>query len=55
MFVHGYGCSVHNHAFLGQMFASQGYEFCGIDQRGFGLSEGVRGRLESSEVHINDI
>ena len=40
-FVHGYGCSVANHAYLAQMFAEQGYEFCGMDQRGFGKSGGT--------------
>ena len=28
------------------MFAQNGYEFCGIDQKGFGKSEGTRGRVE---------
>ena len=54
-FVHGYGCSLHNHAFLAQMFAANGYEFCGIDQSGFGLSEGVKGRIESVDMHKQDI
>lgn len=30
-FIHGYGCTVKNHAYLGHMFASEGFEFCGID------------------------
>lgn len=42
-FVHDYGCSTKNHAFLAQMFASHGFEFCGLDQLGFGMSEGNRG------------
>jgi alpha-beta hydrolase superfamily lysophospholipase len=28
------------------MFASNGYEFFGMDQRGFGHSEGIKGRVE---------
>lgn len=32
-----------------------GYEFCGIDQKGFGKSEGTRGRVESVNAVINDL
>ena len=39
-----------NYAFLGCMFANQGFEFCGIDQTGFGKSEGTRGQLIENEV-----
>ena len=45
-YVHGYGENLYNYAFLGQMFASNGYEFFGMDQRGFGQSEGIKGRVE---------
>jgi acylglycerol lipase len=38
--VHGYGCCTARHAFLARQFAENGYEFCGIDQLGFGLSGG---------------
>jgi alpha-beta hydrolase superfamily lysophospholipase len=54
-FVHGYGCNTTNHAYLAQIFAQNGYEFCGIDQRGFGLSEGIRGRVENMSSVINDL
>merc|ERR1712086_744337 len=53
-YVHGYGCNVHNHAYLAEMFARAGYEFCGMDQRGFGKSEGVRGRIESADLCLAD-
>lgn len=33
----------------------QGYEFCGIDQRGFGHSGGLKGRVESLDVQKADI
>jgi len=45
-YVHGYGECLYNYAFLGQMFASNGYEFFGMDQRGFGHSEGTKGRVK---------
>lgn len=54
-FVHGYGCSLHNHAYLAQMFSQHGYEFCGIDQKGFGLSEGTKGRFEGMESSIDQV
>lgn len=42
-YVHNYGTCTKNYAYLAESFADQGYEFCGIDQRGFGESEGQRG------------
>jgi len=36
------------------MFAEAGYDVIGIDQRGFGHSEGVRGRIESTSVIRDD-
>ena len=37
------------------MFAVAGYEFVGIDQRGFGHSGGTRGRFESIETTLNNV
>jgi acylglycerol lipase len=37
------------------MFSQAGYEFCGIDQKGFGKSEGARGRIEGFGSVVNDI
>ena len=54
-FVHGYGCSVYNHAYIAQMFSQHGYEFCGIDQKGFGHSEGTRGKIDSIDSGINQV
>jgi alpha-beta hydrolase superfamily lysophospholipase len=41
---------VSRHAYLARIFAENGYEFCGIDQLGFGHSGGQRGRVESLQV-----
>lgn len=54
-FIHGYGGCNQHHAYLAEMFARHGYEFCGIDQRGFGNSEGVRGRIESMDSSLEDL
>ncbi len=32
------------------MFADSGYEFCGIDQVGFGKSQGTRGKVEERTI-----
>ena len=37
------------------MFAMNGLEFCGMDQRGYGSSEGVRGKIESLESVLGDL
>ena len=41
--MHNYGTCTKNFAYLAESFADKGYEFCGIDQRGFGESGGQRG------------
>jgi pimeloyl-ACP methyl ester carboxylesterase len=45
-FIHGYGEYVKRYAYFGKVFAENGYDFVGIDQRGFGYSEGERGMIE---------
>lgn len=47
LFVHGFGDYVSRYPYLGKYFADRGYEFAGMDQRGFGNSEGVRAKVES--------
>jgi alpha-beta hydrolase superfamily lysophospholipase len=37
------------------LFAKQGYDFVGIDQRGFGFSEGERGMIECESKTIDDL
>ena len=54
-FVHGYGDSGFVYAYLASQFANHGYEFCAIDQQGFGHSEGVRGRIENMQESVSDI
>ena len=53
-FVHGYGDYVGRYAYFAKQFAEQGYDFVGIDQRGFGRSDGRRGIIESEEQAISD-
>jgi alpha-beta hydrolase superfamily lysophospholipase len=54
-FVHGYGDTVKNHAYLATMFANYGYEFCGMDQCGFGMSEGYRGQIKNKESGLQEL
>jgi alpha-beta hydrolase superfamily lysophospholipase len=39
---------------VGRYLAKRGYEFAGLDQRGFGDSEGHQGRVESVEINAQD-
>ena len=50
LFVHGYGDYCGRYAYFAKYFAENGYDLVGIDQRGFGYSEGERGAY-SSEDH----
>ncbi|TNV76998.1 hypothetical protein FGO68_gene15358 [Halteria grandinella] len=54
-FVHGYSEYVGRYGYLAKYFSEAGYDFVGIDQRGFGYSQGIRGYIESEEIHIQDI
>jgi len=53
-FVHGFGDYCARYAYFAKTFAEQGYDFVGMDQRGFGYSEGPRGMLESESQVMND-
>jgi len=53
--VHGYGDYVGRHGWIAQAFAQHGYDFVGIDQRGFGNSEGRRGMFESEKIMKDDL
>ena len=46
---HGYGSYVGKFAYVGKLFVDQGYDFIGMDFKGFGYSEGTRGLIESRE------
>jgi alpha-beta hydrolase superfamily lysophospholipase len=48
-YVHGYGAYAGEFAFYLREFANQGYQVFGMDQRGFGHSEGERGLFESDD------
>jgi pimeloyl-ACP methyl ester carboxylesterase len=54
-FIHGYGEYVRRYAYFGEIFAEHGYDFVGIDQRGFGYSEGERGMIEREQLTIEDL
>lgn len=43
------------YAFLGKGFSDAGFDFVGMDQRGFGHSEGARGIFESCELLMSDL
>ena len=53
-YVHGYGDYGSRYAYIGKYLAKLGYEFAGIDQRGFGNSQGHEGRVESYEISAKD-
>ena len=53
--IHGHGDYVGRYAYVAEQIAKEGYDVVGIDQRGFGRSEGRRGILESREIMRDDI
>ena len=53
--IHGHGDYIGRYAYLAEQIAMEGYDVIGIDQRGFGRSEGQRGILESREIIRDDI
>ena len=52
--MHGYGDYGSRYAYIGKYLSERGYEFAGIDQRGFGDSQGHEGRVESYEISSKD-
>ena len=54
-FVHGYGDPLPHYSYLAKRFTEQGYEFCGIDQAGFGNSWGVKGLIENMDKSVKDL
>lgn len=48
-YLHGFGEHCGNYGYFAKYFADQGYDFFGLDQRGFGRSEGPRAHIESEE------
>jgi len=53
-YVHGYGDYSSRYAYVGEFLSERGYEFVALDQRGFGNSEGVEGKIESYEINADD-
>lgn len=53
-FICGYGDYVGRYAYIAQKFANDGYDFIGIDSRGFGHSEGRRGIYEDYRSVLDD-
>lgn len=51
---HGLCAHINHGAHLAAKFAEIGCLVVGFDHRGFGKSEGIRGYLESLEIHLND-
>lgn len=54
VFVHGYGDYVGRYAFKGKFIAQHGYDFVGVDQRGFGHSQGHRGYIEDHQMFVDE-
>ena len=53
-YVHGYGDYASRYAYVGEYLSNLGIEFAGLDQRGFGTSEGSEGKIESFETNVDD-
>ena len=53
-YVHGYGDYGSRYAYVGKFLAKLGYELAGVDQRGFGDSEGEEVKIESFEKNSED-
>jgi len=51
---HGYGSYVGKFAYYAKLYHDQGYDVIGMDYKGFGYSEGVRGRIESRADFYDD-
>jgi alpha-beta hydrolase superfamily lysophospholipase len=46
---HGYGSYVGKFAFYAKIFQEQGFDVIGMDVKGFGHSEGLRGFIEDRQ------
>lgn len=55
VFVHGVGEHIDRYDAVFNAFANQGYSCFGFDQRGFGLSEGERGHIDSFSEYVEDL
>lgn len=53
-YLHGYGDYCGRYGYLGKRFAEAGFDFVGMDQKGFGNSGGQRAIIESAQDSIDD-
>lgn len=51
---HGLNSSVSHGSHVAKALAEAGLCVVGFDHRGFGASEGIRGFIESKEIHLSD-
>ncbi|CAD8069120.1 unnamed protein product [Paramecium sonneborni] len=51
---HGLCAHINHCAHIAQKMAQEGFLIVGFDHRGFGKSEGLRGYIESLEIHLQD-
>ena len=54
-YLHGFGDTCSKYGYLGKIYAKNGYHFLGFDYRGFGFSEGTRGKVESPRSVCEDL
>eukprot|EP00347_Sterkiella_histriomuscorum_P015835 403355508 len=53
-YLHGYGDYCQRYAYFAEIYAQEGYDFLGFDQKGFGFSGGSRGIVESVHSTLED-
>lgn len=53
-YIHGYGDFCQRYAYFAEMYAKEGYDFLGFDQKGFGYSGGARGIVDSPRSTLED-
>ncbi|TNV72937.1 hypothetical protein FGO68_gene8328 [Halteria grandinella] len=54
-YIHGYGEYVQRYGYFAKLYAEAGFDFVGLDQRGFGYSNGNKGLLNSAEEICKDL
>ena len=54
MYSHGYGSYVDKFAYIAKIFVENGFDVIGMDYKGFGHSEGIRGLIEDRDSFYND-
>lgn len=55
VFMHGLGEHIGRYQAVFEFFSRQGYACFGFDQRGFGLSPGERGHIDSFAQYVDDL